>query len=219
MVFGLWAASLALLLEIGAARLWSASPAAIVVGMLVRTYLTTGLFITAHDAMHGAVSRSRPLNRLVGTLAAFSFAAMSYRKLARNHYAHHAAPATDRDPDYTGQGPAGFWRWFARFMLRYATWTQLVTIAIIYNLLRLRYDDATLWLFWAGPPLLASLQLFFFGTYLPHRTPHDDLGPHRARTLPAIHSLAMLSCYFFGYHREHHESPSTPWWRLYALKH
>jgi beta-carotene ketolase (CrtW type) len=28
----------------------------------------------------------------------------------------------------------------------------------------------------------------------------------------------MISCYFFGYHFEHHESPQTPWWRLYQSK-
>jgi beta-carotene ketolase (CrtW type) len=28
----------------------------------------------------------------------------------------------------------------------------------------------------------------------------------------------MLSCYFFGYHYEHHESPQTPWWKLYQIK-
>ena len=30
--------------------------------------------------------------------------------------------------------------------------------------------------------------------------------------------LAMVSCYFFGYHFEHHDSPGTPWWKLYAVK-
>jgi beta-carotene ketolase (CrtW type) len=27
-----------------------------------------------------------------------------------------------------------------------------------------------------------------------------------------------LSCYFFGYHFEHHDSPGTPWWRLWRVK-
>jgi hypothetical protein len=29
------------------------------------------------------------------------------------------------------------------------------------------------------------------------------------------HVLAFFSCYFFGYHYEHHHSPGTPWWMLW----
>ncbi|MFW6276162.1 MAG: fatty acid desaturase, partial [Bacteroidota bacterium] len=69
------------------------------------------------------------------------------------------------------------------------------------------------------PALLSTLQLFYFGTYLPHRKPHThDMGRHRARTQSKNHLWAMLSCYFFGYHTEHHESPGTPWWQLYTKK-
>jgi beta-carotene/zeaxanthin 4-ketolase len=28
----------------------------------------------------------------------------------------------------------------------------------------------------------------------------------------------MTSCYFFGYHWEHHHSPATPWWELWKVK-
>jgi fatty acid desaturase len=28
-----------------------------------------------------------------------------------------------------------------------------------------------------------------------------------------------LTCYFFGYHWEHHEAPGIPWWQLYLTKH
>jgi beta-carotene ketolase (CrtW type) len=44
------------------------------------------------------------------------------------------------------------------------------------------------------------------------------MAPHHARTLPRHHLWAMLSCYFFGYHWEHHQSPGTPWWRLWRMK-
>lgn len=70
-----------------------------------------------------------------------------------------------------------------------------------------------------APPVLASLQLFTFGTYLPHRRPTTEaMAPHHARTQEPNHPWAMLSCYFFGYHWEHHQSPSTPWWRLWRVK-
>lgn len=212
-LFAAWTGTLVLLLERGAA---SMSIVAIALAVLVRTYLTTGLFITAHDAMHGSVSRFRRVNTAIGTIAALLFAAMSYRRLGKNHALHHAAPATSRDPDYFDRSPR-FLPWLFTFMRRYTTWPQLVAIVVVYNVLHLRYDDATLWLFWAGPSLLASVQLFYFGTYIPHRPPTDAL-PHHARTLEKRHWWAMLSCYFFGYHREHHESPRTPWWRLYSTK-
>jgi beta-carotene ketolase (CrtW type) len=44
------------------------------------------------------------------------------------------------------------------------------------------------------------------------------MRPHNSRTQPNNHLLAMLSCYFFGYHFEHHAYPRTPWWRLYQRK-
>ncbi len=213
-VVGLWFASGVALLERGVHR---DAPALIAACFAVRAYLTTGLFITAHDAMHGSVSRTPWLNGLIGRVACFSFAAMSYARLVRNHRLHHASPATVGDPDYAAT--RSFAAWFLRFMARYTTATQLVAMAAIYNILHLRYDDASLWLYWAGPSLAASLQLFYFGTYRPHVGPHDaQMGPHRARTLPSGHARAMLSCYFFGYHREHHESPRTPWWALWTLK-
>jgi beta-carotene ketolase (CrtW type) len=28
----------------------------------------------------------------------------------------------------------------------------------------------------------------------------------------------MMSCWFFGYHWEHHEHPRLPWWQLYSTK-
>ncbi len=194
------------------------SVVAIALTVAVRTYLTTGLFITAHDAMHGTVSRTKRINDFIGALATFLFGALSYRRLVRNHALHHAHPATDRDPDYFAASPR-FVPWFFTFMKRYATALQVVTMAVVYNVLRIRYDDATLWLFWAGPALLASVQLFAFGTYFPHRPPHpSEAGPHRARTLRPNHGLAMITCYFFGYHREHHEGPHVPWWRLFETK-
>jgi beta-carotene/zeaxanthin 4-ketolase len=200
-VIVLWVASGVFVLERGV------HPLLIPLAVVVRTYLTTGLFITAHDAMHGSVSRRRWLNDAIGRTACFLFAAMSYDRLRTNHARHHAIPGSDDDPDFSN---ASFLAWFGRFMVRYTTVVQIVTMAVVFNLLRLRYDTASLWAFFAGPAVLASVQLFFFGTYLPHR------GGHRARSLRWGHAAAMLSCYFFGYHREHHESPRTPWWSLWA---
>ena len=49
-------------------------------------------------------------------------------------------------------------------------------------------------LFWVVPALASTLQLFTFGTYLPHRA--EGEAPYRDA------------------HREHHEVPHSPWWLL-----
>jgi len=49
----------------------------IIVHIAVQTYLFTGLFITAHDAMHGLVSTNRHINKVIGVVVTFLFAALS----------------------------------------------------------------------------------------------------------------------------------------------
>jgi beta-carotene ketolase (CrtW type) len=81
------------------------------------------------------------------------------------------------------------------------------------------FPGLTLLVYWIIPAFLATFQLFYFGTFVPHRKPHTaQMGKHRARTLRKNHLWAMLSCYFFGYHYEHHACPGKPWWQLYRVK-
>lgn len=187
--------------------------------ILIQAYLSTGLFITAHDSMHGSVSRThRGINGAAGRLAAFLFAGFSYRKLLRNHMLHHRYSGGERDPDFFG-GSQNFFIWFAVFFYRYASVLQIVVMAIIYNVLDLFLPAPRIIAFWMIPPFIATFQLFFFGTYLPHRLPHtEEMGPHHARSQKHNALFALLSCYNFGYHLEHHESPGVPWWRLGRLK-
>ncbi len=188
--------------------------------IILQAYLFTGLFITAHDAMHGNISSSRRVNTILGYLASFLFAGMYYKTLRMNHGLHHKDPATENDPDFY-VGSQNFVKWWAVFMWRYVTIVQLVIMAIFFNLLivipGVTQVDAIL--FWALPAILSTMQLFLVGVYWPHRLPHhESMGTHRARTQIKNHLWAMLSCYFFGYHREHHNSPRTPWWLLYKSK-
>lgn len=187
------------------------------VHVLFQAYLFTGLFITAHDAMHGTVVRSPSGNTIIGTIACFLFAGMSFARLKKNHREHHLHPTEGTDPDYAET--ENFFLWFLLFMYRYTTILQLVVMGSLFNLLALRYNEEKLWILWVLPALLGALQLFYFGTYRPHKKPHtNEMIPHNARSLKRNHIWAMLSCYFFGYHYEHHASPHTPWWKLYALK-
>ena len=184
----------------------------------LQSYLYTGLFITSHDAMHRTISRNVRLNSIVGRLSAFLFAGFAYSRLLRNHMAHHRWPGSDRDPDFYAASQK-FIPWLLSFVIRYFTILQLVTMAIVFNVLIRFFSTANVIQFWMLPAFLSTLQLFYFGTYRPHRYPHtDDMNPHKARSQRRNHLFAMLSCYFFGYHYEHHESPGTPWWRLRRVK-
>jgi beta-carotene ketolase (CrtW type) len=216
-IMGAWGGHLAWLL-VGVDPSWH-SPGTYL-HIALQAYLCTGLFITGHDAMHRTVSRHRWVNEAVGTLACFLFAGLSYRRLVVNHHAHHADPTGPDDPDFSTRTQA-FWPWLGTFMVRYTTLTQLAVMAVKFNLLLYvaGIPVERLVAFWVVPSVLGTLQLFYFGTYLPHRRPDtEEMAPHHARTLPRNHLWAMLSCYFFGYHWEHHESPSTPWWRLWRVK-
>lgn len=184
------------------------------VGLLVQTHLYTGLFITAHDAMHGVVSRNKRVNHAIGWVSAMLFSYNFYWRLYPKHHMHHRHVATDDDPDY--HASERFIPWYFRFITSYVTIWQILLMALTFNLLKLVFPVPNLVMFWMVPAILATFQLFYFGTYLPHRGHHDN--KHRSGTLSQNHLWAFLSCYFFGYHYEHHDSPGTPWWQLWKVK-
>lgn len=186
--------------------------------LFLQTYLFTGLFITAHDSMHGAIAKNRRVNNTIGRIATIAYAFMSYKTLTKKHYLHHQYPATDQDPDFSSRSN-NFFIWWFDFMMHYLTWLQIIAMAITYNVLLIWINEKNALLFWVVPAILSTFQLFYFGTYRPHRRPFKkEMEPHNSRTQRKNHLWAMLSCYFFGYHWEHHESPTTPWWKLYRLK-
>lgn len=206
----LWTVMLFFLLqiEINFSQPW------IYLAVLLQTHLYTGLFITAHDAMHGIVSTNKKLNNTIGWITALLFSYNFYGRLFPKHHEHHRHVATDEDPDYHPSG--NFFRWYFSFITTYVTIWQILLMAVTYNVLKLWFPYENLILFWIIPAVLSTFQLFYFGTYLPHRGEHDN--KHKSGTLKNNHLWAFLSCYFFGYHYEHHDSPGTPWWRLWRVK-
>jgi beta-carotene ketolase (CrtW type) len=194
--------------------------------LALQTFLFTGLFITAHDAMHGAVCRHyRALNHLLGITAVRLYALFSYKKLWYKHWEHHRHVATPHDdPDFHDGKHTGFVRWYLHFLMNYIGWKQLVGMALLFNIMQhvLHIPAQTIILFWVVPSLLSTIQLFYFGTYLPHKEPNPSApdggytNRHRSRTSAFGTFLSFLTCYHFGYHYEHHEFPATPWWRLPA---
>lgn len=183
--------------------------------IFIQTHLYTGLFITAHDAMHGTVSKNKQLNKFIGTLSALLFSYNFYNKLNRKHHEHHRYVTTDKDPDYHS---GGFIAWYFSFVKQYVSLWQILLMAISYNILKLWLPDQNLIFLWMMPAILSTFQLFYYGTYLPHKGEHSPNNKQKSRSQKQNHVKAFLTCYFFGYHYEHHISPGTPWWQLHKKK-
>lgn len=226
---GLWLAAAVgvtwLVIHLGGIFLWRWQVATALLAVpvvLIQAWLSTGLFIIAHDCMHGSLAPGRPrLNRAIGSLCLGAYAALSYARLYPKHHLHHAAPGTGGDPDFHPGAPRRALPWFVAFFRGYYTHAQIGRItlaAVAYMLLGASLTNIVI--FWAVPAVLALAQLFYFGTYLPHR--HEDrpfADEHRARSTRARPLLSLITCFHFGgYHHEHHLSPGTPWYRLPAYR-
>lgn len=186
--------------------------------IILLCWLNVGLFIVAHDAMHGSLAPGRPaLNLWPGRLALALYAGFWFDRLRPKHFAHHRHAGTPGDPDFSAAHPRRFWPWYGGFFRQYFGLRELfiLSVAIAIYLFLFSAGVANVLLFWALPAILSSFQLFLFGTYLPHRqgdTPFADR--HRARSNDYMWLGSLLTCFHFGYHHEHHCSPGTPWWRL-----
>lgn len=186
--------------------------------ILVQCWLNVGLFIIAHDCMHGSLVPFRPgLNRAIGRACLALYAGFSYDRLIVSHHAHHRHSGTAEDPDFHADGPRRFWPWYRAFLRCYFGLRELAIVTVLFGVavLGLGASPVNALVLWALPAVLSSLQLFFFGTYLPHR--HEDeafADRHNARSNDYSPAASLLTCFHFGYHHEHHESPQTPWWQL-----
>ena len=210
LIIFLWLTSIILLMSLE----FSFSNPFIYLFTLIQMHLYTGLFITAHDAMHGTVApRNKFLNNAIGQVCTAFYALFPFYKLNEKHHQHHQFVHTIQDPDYHH---GNFFTWYFSFIKQYITWWQIVGMAIIYNVLKIWIPEQNLLMFWVIPSLLSTLQLFYFGTYLPHRGEHQN--KHQSKSQSENHIWAFFSCYFFGYHYEHHDSPGTPWWKLWQQK-
>ena len=197
----------------------------VLAAILGRTFIQTGLFIVAHDAIHGSVMPSnRRSNNLVGRLAVTLYACLSYQQLAVNHRQHHRYPGRVGDPDFHDGTHHDIFSWYLKFMTGYLDlrqtvvqffWFGIIFLALYFGL---HIGIANLLLFWLLPILLSTLQLFFFGTYLPHRNAIGETdktkNSHHATSSNYPLILSFLTCYHFGYHWEHHEYPFLPWYQL-----
>jgi beta-carotene/zeaxanthin 4-ketolase len=212
-VISLWVGSLVGLLALDISKV---SPVWVFCCFLLRVFLSTGLFITAHDAMHGSVFPGNPkINHGIGAIALILYALFPYKSLLRKHHLHHRFPTGEQDPDFHEN--QSFLVWYLHFMQGYWNWAQFFGMLAIGLMLHWTFQVpfCNLLLFWLLPLTFSSLQLFCFGTFLPHRQPVTGYAPpYYSRSYPLPMLLSFLSCYHFGYHQEHHQYPQVPWWQL-----
>ncbi|MBM0743987.1 fatty acid desaturase [Phormidium sp. CLA17] len=225
-IISLWVSSLVISLS---ADLTQWTLLSIVPAVLGRTFIQTGLFIVVHDAIHGSVfPKSRLWNHRIGNLAITLYGFLPYEKLALNHWKHHRSPGQPDDPDFHDGVHRGFLAWYIKFMTDEYVDAELrrkllLYMAIAFVSLRfgLQVSGLNLFLFWLLPLILSSLQLFYFGTYLPHRSSnnYDSHNSHNAvsSNFPTI--VSFFTCYHFGYHWEHHEYPDIAWYKLPQAHH
>lgn len=181
---------------------------------LVPAHLYTGLFITAHESWHGNISTNKKLNRFMGVLACNLFAYNSYNRIQQGHHRHHTEPTSHDDPEFSESRK--FFPWLFKFVSQYVTLWQFLWMSITTTILLQFFKTENIVMYYLAPTFIATVQLFYFGTYLPHRGEYNNR--HQSGTQKKNHVWAFLSCYFFGYHYEHHHSPRTPWYQLYKLK-
>lgn len=197
-------------------------PFAALILIVALSWLSVGLFIIAHDAMHGSLCPAKQrAGRATGALALWLYAGFSLRRLLPKHHLHHRHSGSAEDPDFAPDTPGNALAWYGRFMTTYFGAREMIVMALrvgLYMLLGANVENILL--FFALPGIVSSFQLFYFGTFLPHRHTHGDAfdDHHRARSNEFGYLASLLTCFHFGYHHEHHLQPGTPWWRLPAVR-
>jgi beta-carotene ketolase (CrtW type) len=192
----------------------------ILLGVFIRAFLHTGLFIVTHEAIHRNLVGYRLLNDGFGYLTSLLYALLPYKILARNHRLHHRFPGAELDPDSSQSNINNFLTWYFKFMKTYQAngqaWVSLTGIGAVFcTLIYLHIPILNLVLFWIVPMVISSLQLFTFGIFLPHRCLEGgQTDHHRARSIHLSTFWSFITCYHFGYHWEHHQYPHLPWYRL-----
>jgi beta-carotene ketolase (CrtW type) len=134
-------------------------------------------------------------------------------------------PESEADPDFCPTHNRSVLAWLVRFLRNYLNPAQLSRLIFVLTLLLLAAQLhqsqplVTVSVTFLLPLLISTAQLFFVGTYLPHRKEHKQTGHEVSIKSLNLHPfVSLLACYHFGYHREHHNHPQAPWFLLPELR-
>ncbi len=165
-----------------------------------------GLFIISHDLHHN--KNPSFYQNFLGRLCLFCYGGFRLEDFSKNHNLHHKFPGLiNKDPDFDNSYPI---IWYSKFIYRYISINQLVNEIIIFQLLYFtKVNFENMLLFWFIPCIYASIQLYYYGTYLVHK----ENGMIINSNLPKFAKL--LTCYNFGNHKEHHKYPNKSWLELW----
>ena len=87
---------------------WAAGAMPLVVGMLINSFASYGLYTVVHDAAHRSISNRDPRyarwDTICGNVAA-QLILLNFAGHRASHLRHHAHTNTDRDPDIGAKGP------------------------------------------------------------------------------------------------------------------
>ena len=190
------------------------------------------LFVPFHEASHGAVGRSRLLNRLVGHTSAVVLMA-PFASWCYVHSEHHKHTNDGRrDPDhYAGRGPALLlpFRWFT-LDIYFFFWMRsgqggaafVVVLLLIAVALIVSGQGMVVLFCWVLPARLTTGLVTFWFSYLPHY-PHRTTSAedrYRYTRIVLVPGLAPLILYQ-NYHLIHHLYPGLPFYRyqrVFSLK-
>tara|TARA_B100001093_G_C26821985_1_gene1012275 strand:+ start:1376 stop:2095 length:720 start_codon:yes stop_codon:yes gene_type:complete len=173
--------------------------------LIVLTWQYVGLFIISHDLHHS--EKPNLYQQILGRLSLLCYGGFFLEQFSEKHFLHHEYPGVDgKDPDFHDGNP---FIWYLKFMTRYINLYQVAVQLIVYNLAKYcNFTDDNLIFFWLLPSVFASIQLFFYGTYLVH----EKDGVIKNSNLPDW--LVTLTSYNFGHHQNHHKYPKLPWFDL-----
>ena len=177
----------------------------------------TGLFILAHEAIHGTLLPGHPrLGHALGWLFAFAYAGMDYRTLRARHREHHAAPGRAEDPDAHQSGR--FLPHFLGFIYRYLRIWQVALLVLVGNQLGQAGHTRAMLCAYVGPVVASTLVVFTVGIFLVHHPKLWRAGVaderHRSVGVDLGGAGSLLAILFFNTHWLHHEHPHLTWVQL-----
>jgi len=95
-------------IEVAVIAAWAAGSMPLLVGMLINSFASYGLYTVVHEAVHRSISNNDPRytrwDSICGNIAG-QLILVNFAGTRSSHLRHHAHTNTDRDPDIAAKGP------------------------------------------------------------------------------------------------------------------